>query len=162
MAGSAMSAAPLPAVSGRRKSVHLPGAAGSVPEARRFVRSVLRAWRREHFEEAGTLLVSELVGNVVLHAGTDVEVALVDGPDGVLLVVGDDSPAMPVVRRHSREAATGRGLWLLEQYSVRHGVDTSRPGRGKSVWAVLCPEAHEPEQGSDAALALWLDSVDGL
>lgn len=106
---------PLPAEPGRRRRLPLSGEASSVPQARRFLRSVLQEWDREQFEEAGTLLVSELVSNAVLHARTDVEVELVDAPDGVLLVVADESPVLPVVRRHSREAATGRGLWLLDQ-----------------------------------------------
>ena len=158
----ALSTAALPVVSGRRRSLVLPGDAASVPQARRFVREVLREWDLEEYEEAATLLTSELVGNVVLHARSDVEVELLDAPDAPVLVVGDDSPVLPVVRRHSREAATGRGLWLLEQYSSAHGVDLSRPGPGKSVWAVLHAEVPDPEDGGEAALASWLDSIEGL
>lgn len=157
-----LSTAPLPAAPGRRRSLALPGEAGSVPQARRFVRTVLRDWDREQYEEAATLLASELVGNVVLHARSDVEVELLDGSESLVLVVSDDSPVLPVVRRHSREAATGRGLWLLEQYSSAHGVDVSRPGPGKSVWAVLHADVPDPDEGGDAALATWLDSIEGL
>ena len=146
----------------RREQCVLPGAPASVPEARRFVRQVLQRWGREEYEEAGTLLVSELVGNGVLHARTELQVELVDGPDGVLLGVTDSSPAMPLLRRHGREAATGRGLWLLEQYSSRHGVDRSPAHGGKQVWAVLRPEAQGAQEGSDAALAMWLDELEGL
>jgi anti-sigma regulatory factor (Ser/Thr protein kinase) len=139
-----------------------PGEAASVPLARRFVRRTLEQWDRSEYEEAGTLLVSELVTNAVLHARTDLSVELVDGEDGVLLAVADESPGMPVLRRHSREAGTGRGLWLLDQYAASHGVDVTRPGRGKLVWAVLCPEVADPTDGADAALAMWLDAVEGL
>ena len=76
----------------------------------------------------------------------------------MLLAVGDGSPALPVRRRHSRDAGTGRGLWLLDQYAVRHGVDPSGPGGGKTVWALLCPEAPDPAEGE---LALWLDELEG-
>ena len=157
-----LSTAPLPDASARRESLRLPGDAASVPQARRFVRSVLRDWHREEYEEAATLLSSELVSNVVLHARSDLEVALLDAPDAPVLVVSDDSPVLPVLRRHSREAATGRGLWLLEQYSSAHGVDVGRPGPGKSVWAVLHADVPDPEDGGDAALATWLDSIEGL
>ena len=145
---------------GRRASRALPGEAATVPRARRFVREVLAAWERMEYEEAGTLLVSELVGNAVLHARTPVEVELIESRGGVLLSVTDRSPVLPVVRRHSREAATGRGLWLLDQYSASHGVH--RLPEGKSVWAMLCPEVLDPQEGSDAALATWLDQVEGL
>lgn len=140
----------------RRATRSLPGAVGSVPSARRFVREVLAAWGRQEFEESGALLVSELVGNAVLHARSEVDVEVADlGADGVLLSVSDGSPALPVVRRHSRDAATGRGLWLLTQYSAQHGVVRTRTG--KQVWAVLCPETDDAESGTGAALARWLD-----
>lgn len=150
--------APRPS-SGRRAAQGLPGVAATVPRARDFVREVLTSWRRSEFEEAGTLLVSELVGNAVLHARTPVEVELLDGEDGVLLSVSDGSTVLPVLRRHSREAGTGRGLWLLDQYSALHGVHL-QPG-GKVIWALLCPEVQDPMEGSDAALATWLDAIDG-
>jgi anti-sigma regulatory factor (Ser/Thr protein kinase) len=146
----------------RRESLLLPGEAASVPRARRFVRDLLMAWERSEYEEAGTLLVSELVGNAVLHARSMAEVELVERRDGVLLGVSDASPSMPVLRRHSRDAGTGRGLWLLEQYSASHGVDVTRSGTGKQVWAILCPEVLDPAEGSDAALATWLDQLEGL
>jgi anti-sigma regulatory factor (Ser/Thr protein kinase) len=155
---------PLPAglATARREVLALPGEASSVPQARRFLRRVLEQWGRGEYEEAGELLVSELVTNAVLHARTDITVELADGPDGVLLCVADDSAGLPVLRRHTREAGTGRGLWLLDQYTAAHGVDVTRPGTGKLVWAVLCPEVAEPADGADAALATWLDQVEGL
>jgi len=58
------------------------------------------------------------------------------------------------------EAATGLGLWLLDQYSTAHGV--RRGPDGEVVRAVLCPAVRDPLEGSDAALAAWLDEVDGL
>lgn len=149
-----------PPAAGRGEACELPGEAGSVPSARRFVRRTLSAWDREEYEEAGTLLVSELVGNAVLHARSAVRVDLLDLADGVLLTVTDGSAVLPVVRRHSREASTGRGLWLLDQYSAAHGVE--RLPDGKQVWAVLCPEVADPAEGADAALATWLDEVEGL
>lgn len=30
------------------------------------------------------------------------------------------------------------------------------------MWAVLCPEVTDPEEGGDSELATWLDSVDSL
>ena len=155
-------AGPSPAPARRRESLDLPGEPGSVPQARRFVREVLARWGREEYEEAATLLVSELVSNGVLHARTELVVELADRDDGVLLGVSDSSPAMPTLRRHGREAATGRGLWLLEQYSSSHGVDASHDESGKQVWAVVRPEQDDADEGSEAALALWLDELEGL
>jgi hypothetical protein len=64
------------------------------------------------------------------------------------------------MRRHSRVSATGRGLWLLDQYSLRHGLVVT--DEGKQLWSLLRPESAAPGDGDDAALALWLDSIDGL
>jgi anti-sigma regulatory factor (Ser/Thr protein kinase) len=79
--------APVPRTADARSSqLALPGEPASVPAARRFVRQVLSEWDRPELDEAGSLLVSELVSNAVLHARTPVEVELFDGPE-VLLVV---------------------------------------------------------------------------
>ena len=147
---------------GRRERLSLPREPASVPQSRAFVRRVLASWGRDRYEEAGTLLVSELVSNAILHARSDVEVELAEVDDQVVLAVRDESPSLPVVRRHTREAGTGRGLWLLDHYSSQHGVDVSVRGPGKQVWAVLCPETAQSDEGADAALVMWLDSVDGL
>jgi anti-sigma regulatory factor (Ser/Thr protein kinase) len=161
MAVNRLGAAPLPRTgAARRHSLALPGEPSAVPRARRFVREVLIAWDRRQYEEAGLLLVSELVGNAVLHARTVIGVEVIDLDDGVLLSVADGSTVLPVLRRHSREAATGRGLWLLDQYSAARGVQ-QLPG-GKSIWAVLCPEVPDPQEGADSAMATWLDAADGL
>jgi anti-sigma regulatory factor (Ser/Thr protein kinase) len=151
-------AAPPRGVPLRREAASFAGRPISVPQARRFVRDVLRRWDAGTYEEAGSLLVSELATNAVLHARSEVEVELVELEDGVLLGVSDGSAALPVLRRHGREAGTGRGLWLLDQYSQRAGVDVRRPGTGKQVWAVLCPEVAAPDE---AALTGWLDQVEG-
>jgi anti-sigma regulatory factor (Ser/Thr protein kinase) len=129
----------------RREVLSAPGEAASVPLARRFVRRTLEQWDRSEYEEAGTLLVSELVTNAVLHARTDLSVELVDGEDGVLLAVADESPGMPVLRRHSREAGTGRGLWLLDQYAASHG-STSRV-RARASWCGRCSARRSPTRG---------------
>lgn len=151
---------PVPRAAGARSArLALAGEPASVPAARRFVRQALTEWDRPELDEAGTLLVSELVSNAVLHARTPVEVELVDGQE-VLLVVADSSPALPVVRRHSRVSATGRGLWLLDQYSLRHGLVVT--DEGKQLWSVLRPESAAPGEDDDAALTLWLDAIEGL
>lgn len=149
--------APPPGAPLRCETASFPGRPLSVPQARRFVRDVLRRWDLGAYEEAGSLLVSELVTNAVLHARSEVSVEVAEIAEGVLLGVSDGSPSLPVLRRHGREAGTGRGLWLLDQYSRRAGVDVRQPGSGKQVWAVLCPEVRAP----DAALAGWLDQVEG-
>ena len=142
----------------RSASTVLPPTAEAVPQARRFARTTLDGWGLDSFEEAASLLVSELVTNAVLHARTQVTVSLLDHGEQLVLSVGDGSPVLPVQRRHSREAATGRGLLLLDRYASGYGV--ARGGSGKQVWAVLRPQVQSFEQ--EAELADWFDSVDAL
>ena len=60
---------------------------------------------REDLVETAVLLVSEVVTNALLHAGTDIDVAATLDDDGLRVEVGDGSPHLPSpppVRRHRR------------------------------------------------------------
>jgi DNA-binding NarL/FixJ family response regulator len=101
--------------------------------ARRFVTEALRMWDLDELTESVTLLVSELVTNAVVHAGSDVEV-LVRLTDGTACVeVTDSSESVPAPREASLEDSSGRGLALVEAMARRWGVRPC-PGGGKTVW----------------------------
>ena len=53
--------------------VRLPPQPSSVAEARRHVRDLLERSGREDLMETAVLLVSEVVTNALLHAGTDID-----------------------------------------------------------------------------------------
>ena len=112
-----------------------PAAAGTVPEARRLVREALHEHGRGALVESAELIVSELVGNVVLHVGGTVRLSLEIGPDDVVLEVGDDSPLSPHLRVFSRTSSTGRGMRLVHSLSAEHGVRAN--GTGKTIWVRL-------------------------
>ncbi len=134
-----------------------PAAAGSVPEARRFVRETLREHGRAGLVESAELIVSELVGNVVLHVGGTVRLSLEIRPGDVLLQVGDDSPVSPHLRVFSRTSSTGRGMRLVHSLSAEHGV---RPdGTGKTIWVRLTTAS--AERGDDEITESFSD-VDWL
>ena len=80
----------------------------TVAEARRWARAVLTAWDADDLEWELSQLLTEVVTNAVLHAGTTLRVVLEqDGASGRLRCeVTDGSPARPRVRRHSTEATT--------------------------------------------------------
>jgi len=112
-----------------------PAEASSVPAARRFVRDHLREAGLQDLEDDAALLVSELVGNVVLHVGGTVQVSVrTDGGD-LVLEVSDDNPVAPQLRAFSSTASTGRGMRLVHSLSAEHGVHV-RDG-GKTIWARL-------------------------
>ena len=106
----------------------------TVAEARRWARAVLTAWDADDLEWELSQLLTEVVTNAVLHAGTALRVVLEqDAASGRLRCeVTDGSPARPRLRRHSADATTGRGLQLLESVATSWGVQAV--SGGKTVW----------------------------
>jgi anti-sigma regulatory factor (Ser/Thr protein kinase) len=124
--------------------VQLPPDAGSVRDARRFLRETLASWDAEPLEWTASQALSELVTNAVLHAGTPVTVSLALLDDGRLrLEVGDGSPRVPHQRRYGQQATTGRGIALVAGLAETWGVEP-RTG-GKTVWCELLPGAVDPD-----------------
>ncbi|MEV5318263.1 ATP-binding SpoIIE family protein phosphatase [Streptomyces sp. NPDC052687] len=125
---------------------HAPGA------ARRLLRTALREWAdlglpgADRAGEDAAVVVSELVTNAVVHAGTDVDLVCRLEPDtGALVVeISDRHPS-----RAPRDGAAdpghgtpeyGRGLRLVAALCESWGV-TYRRG-AKTVWARLTGEDH--------------------
>ncbi|MET9730200.1 ATP-binding protein [Streptomyces sp. NPDC006458] len=111
-----------------RSSLHLPAVAASVPQARRFTRSVLGNWgfRGEVLDDA-EIIVSELAGNAALHGRSDLTVRLALGRLSPLHVTVIDSGDR--VCRRTPDLADdehGRGL-LLVQGLARHVLVTRQP-----------------------------------
>jgi anti-sigma regulatory factor (Ser/Thr protein kinase) len=109
----------------------------SVGAARRFCARTLAGWgASDELVDSVCLVVSELVTNAVLHAGTSCELT-VSGPESVAadvvrIEVTDGDPAAPLAKRYDVDAASGRGLHLVEALSDRFG--TQHRGDGKAVW----------------------------
>jgi anti-sigma regulatory factor (Ser/Thr protein kinase) len=138
-------------------AVTLPAEVASTPRARIFVRTALTGILPADVVSAAELCVSELVTNAVLHAGTPVRLHLAPVPGGIRIYVRDGSPAMPLRVRHSRTAATGRGLSLVTAVSGAWGVDVHDDG--KTVWCELAAVPTEPTD-EEALLAAWDDDVE--
>ncbi len=97
-----------------------------------MVRRLLDEVERPDLGEAATLVVSEVVTNAVLHAGTPVDVSLSYDHRGLHVRVGDGSTHLPTRRRYGATAGTGRGLLLLEHLVDEWGVIARVSG--KTVW----------------------------
>ncbi|MGI8807111.1 MAG: PAS domain S-box protein [Acidimicrobiales bacterium] len=113
----------------------LPAEAASVSLARRLVAAAVSATGHEELVEVATLLVSEVVTNSVLHAGTDMRLRCQRTGAGIRVEVFDRSPLRPSVRHYDPEASTGRGLGLLSALATRWG--TEREHVGKTLWFEL-------------------------
>ncbi|UUU33981.1 SpoIIE family protein phosphatase [Streptomyces sp. CA-210063] len=162
--------------------VSLPGGPLAPGAARRFVGAALAEWAELDLPGAATLsarfvedvlvVVSELVTNAVVHAGTDVELLCRLGRDdltdsGWLVVeVSDHHPSRPVrdegaerpylVERPYGAAEYGRGLRLVAALSEAWGI-TYRTGM-KTVWARLSVDG--PMAVEDAIEAYGGDARD--
>jgi len=136
-------------VTARSASTSWPAEAASVPAARRFVRAALVDAGLAELTESAELLVSELVGNVVLHVGGNVEVRVHGDDEGVLVEVSDRSPVSPALRTFSQSASTGRGMRLVHSLSAEHGVRAH--GDGKTIWVRLTAAAADRDDGDLAA-----------
>jgi anti-sigma regulatory factor (Ser/Thr protein kinase) len=130
-----------------------PAGGAAVPAARHLVRTHLRSHGLGALVDNAELIVSELVGNVVLHVGGTVEVAVDIEADEVLLSVTDDSPLSPHLRVFSRTSSTGRGMRLVHSLSAEHGV---RPhGEGKTIWVRLTTASSD--RGDDEIAEVFAD-----
>ena len=121
----------------------LPPHASSVGEARRLVRAELIETGREDLIDAAELLVSEVVTNALVHAGTPIEVTAQVGGTGLRVEIGDGSPHLPAPRHHATMAGTGRGLRLLQQMVDSWGAYPYADG--KIVWFELVTGDQETE-----------------
>jgi DNA-binding NarL/FixJ family response regulator len=109
--------------------------AQSARAARRFVSQVLTGWDDEEGDltDTVTLLVSELVTNAVLHAGSEVEVSVRLTPTAARIEVTDASANSIAPRDATTEEDSGRGLALVGSLAQRWGVRPAAGG-GKTVW----------------------------
>ncbi len=115
--------------------------------ARGFLCEQLAAWGHPEIaetSEAGEvalLLVSELVTNGVLHAGTAVGVAVGYDGDSLAVAVTDGVPGGiepgPWSTPQHRGAPSGRGLRIVDALADDWGVSVH--DQGKTVWFELSP-----------------------
>lgn len=119
----------------------LPPVPSSVAEARRIVRRALEECGRLDLAETAELLVSEVVTNALVHAGTAVDLGVMATESGVRVEVRDGSPHLPTRRQYAVTAGTGRGLAMLEDFVDEWGV-ASEPA-GKTVWFELSSTSGE-------------------
>jgi anti-sigma regulatory factor (Ser/Thr protein kinase)/GAF domain-containing protein len=133
--------------------VVLPADGTSPSAARRYVRGFLGDRGLWSLADDALLLVTELVTNAVVHAGTPSELRLRADGGGLRVEVVDRSPgSAPVVRGDadgSREG--GRGLFLLDALAQEWGTSHARDR--KSVWFRLGEGREDAVRPSSSVLA---------
>ena len=105
----------------------------SAAVARRVVEGALAKADLTHLLDEALLLVTELVTNAVVHAGTLVDLEVETDETGVRIEVADGGPGRVSVQGAPEETREGgRGLFLLDALATAWGTSSS-PGR-KAVW----------------------------
>lgn len=128
---SAVLAMPIPAVHWLRLAPH-----PTAPRASRdFVTRALLDWRLGRVIPAASLVVSELVTNSTMYAGTDIALSVSWHRGALRLAVRDNSSRLPR-QVYSVLDLHGRGLTIVAGLSRAFGVLPTSDG-GKVVWAVL-------------------------
>ena len=137
----------------------------AVAVARRFVREHLLGWGQEVLLPDAELVLTELLGNVVLHAPGMAQVRLQLEDDGLRIEIEDSSPILPARRLSVPGSTTGRGLNLVAALCADWGVRAREDGQvGKVVWCVLPREGVErpaPQVDEASLLAEYIDEMDG-
>jgi anti-sigma regulatory factor (Ser/Thr protein kinase) len=112
--------------------IHAPG------HARRWIIQRCREWECEVLADSAALLITELVTNVFLHAGTDCLIHAAFDRSVLAVTVTDWSAHDLAVRPKSATAESGRGLAILDAVADAWGIQkadgAANPHHGKSVW----------------------------
>ncbi|MDF2143724.1 SpoIIE family protein phosphatase [Knoellia sp. p5-6-4] len=118
----------------RRATLMVPPLPEAVRPARDWARSQLMLWGiQEDAQFAVVTGLSELVTNVVLHAGTDAHVSLeLDGSRLTCSVSDTGSRGLPTTASQGGSATRGRGLRLVQSISSAFG--SHRTANGATVW----------------------------
>ncbi|SCL28325.1 anti-anti-sigma factor [Micromonospora rhizosphaerae] len=119
-----------------RLRARLEPVAGACRRARELVADACGRWNIPDLAGPASLVLTELVGNVVRHAGTPMQVTLTLRRPYLQVAVRDGSPAAarPAGDRDLL-ADGGRGLMLVRELTRRWG--SSPIDDGKVVWAML-------------------------
>jgi two-component sensor histidine kinase len=112
---------------------------GAPRHARNLVTDACLRWDLTHLIPPATLIISELVSNVIDHAHTIMTLEVSLRTSQLYLAVCDGSSKPPVLGRYSNPPREGRGLHLVTAFSTAWGVIAEKGG--KTVWATLALDA---------------------
>lgn len=126
----------------QRVQVRLPPRPEAVITARALIADTCEAWRLPRVRHPASLIASELVGNAVKHAGTDVVATVSQRGTGMHLAVSDDDPHLPEAldpAPHGPESTGERGTGLRAVHAAATAWGAMPTTTGKVIWAVVQP-----------------------
>lgn len=148
MDGAMAAAKRLPALD--RFSLELDPVPTAPRQARQLVSRSLARWQAPELVGPAWSVITELVANAVIHAGSPITASIsrLDRDHGaVRLAVRDENDGLPVLIAPTQAPTDGgHGIWIVENISQGWGTVPLHPG--KIVWAVLDARAlpEEPDE----------------
>lgn len=133
--------------------------ARSVSQARLFARETLEEWGAGDLVDSATLLVSELVTNAMVHAGTTALLRLRLDAQVLRLEVEDRHPgrSLPMgTHKPADDAEGGRGLLITSALASAWGVEYT--ATSKSVWA-LCSRGMASARAESSSAGATQDAL---
>lgn len=110
-------------------------------KCRTLVRETLTGWQMPGLVDDVVLVMSELLGNALIHGGPPILLTL-SAAGGVLYgAVTDRGPGWPRIREAGTDREHGRGLRIVAALTDRWGVDPVATGTGKTIWFSLAHAA---------------------
>lgn len=97
--------------------------------ARRVVREVLTLARREDLVDIAQLLVSEVVTDALVRAGTPIGLEAFTRDAGLRVEVADGSTQRPALRSYGAMAGTGKGCGFSSRWSTDGAPSSTRTAR---------------------------------
>ena len=133
----------------RSRVLTVPADPRSVAHARSFARDTLAEWHLEDLEDGATLIVSELVTNVLRHTGaTDAVLELRNVGERLTILVGDNDFTQPRTDlTPDGGSLNGRGILLVRAVAHDWGIDALPQGkvvRGRPSSSASCPPSASP------------------
>jgi len=125
-----------------RSVTTLPPTGSSASAARRIIEAAIGEGDLTPLIDEALLLVTELVTNAIVHAGTEIQLDVETDAHTLRVEVIDRTPGLISPQPPSETREGGRGLLLLDALADEWG--TRHFGWGKSVWFVL--GGHEPAE----------------
>ena len=110
-----------------------------------FIARILRGWGLGPLIPSASLVVSELVSNSMIHAGTEIDLCVAWNLGALHLTVRDHGPCQQR-QRYSELDLHGRGLSIVADLARALGALPTADG-GKVVWAVLDAARPRPQKG---------------
>jgi anti-sigma regulatory factor (Ser/Thr protein kinase) len=114
---------------------------GAAAASRHFVSTTLTSWGDHDLVPDGTLIVSELATNALIHGGSPFRVSIERRAEVVRIAVEDAGPGRPVSSPTAEDTSGGRGVSIVKALADRWGCGGL--DNGKVFWVELVlPPAH--------------------